>query len=249
VPKNQGGTVIWTSRDGGILGNILGVNSGVEVGAMTGQESLKLFHRLSGRDNNNLSESEDKLIDLLQRLPLAIAQAAGYIRKTKVSVEQYLQFFSESESRQSNLLSQEFPDVYRSDVPNSVIHTWRISMRQIAEENPCGERILNIITFLDNEGLPLELLKAAAGPDFDESQVLLAAGRLVEYSFLQAQRAVDEGLPAYEQHRLVHLATRQALTQMQTSSFSGQALKIIQMYSLMGIMEHRLGANCICHTR
>jgi hypothetical protein len=64
------------------------------------------------------------------------------------------------------------------------MHTWLISKRKIAEENPCGERILNIIAFLDNKGLPFELLKAAAGPDFDEDEVLLAASRLVEFSFL-----------------------------------------------------------------
>ncbi|KAF8856400.1 FabD/lysophospholipase-like protein [Acephala macrosclerotiorum] len=227
VPKNQSGTVIWTSRDGGILGSIVGVDQGVEVGAMTTQESWKMFQRLSGRDDMDLSENEDKLLELLQRLPLAIAQAAAYIRKTKVSVQQYLQFFSESESRQSNILSQEFPDVYRSGVPNSVMNTWLISMRQIAEESPCGEKILNIIAFLDNKRLPFELLKAAAGPDFDEDMVLLATSRLIEYSFLQAQRVVDEGLPTYEQHRLVHLATRRALTQTQTCSFSGEALGIM----------------------
>jgi hypothetical protein len=227
VPKSQSGTVIWTSRDGGILGSIMGVNRGVEVGAMASQESWKLFQGLSGRDNMDPSESEDELLELLQRLPLAIAQAAAYIRKTKVSVQQYLQFFSESESRQSSLLSQEFPDAYRSGVPNSVMHTWLISMRQIAEESSCGQKILNVIAFLDNKGLPFELLKAAAGPNFDEDQVLLAASRLIEYSFLQAQRTIDKGLPTYEQHRLVHLATRQALTQMQTFSFSGEALRIM----------------------
>jgi len=209
---------------------------------MTNQESWNLFQRLSGRENMNLSESEDRLLDLLQRLPLAIAQAAAYIRKTKVSVQQYLQFFNESESRQSNLLSQEFPDVYRSDVPNSVMHTWLISKRKIAEENPCGERILNIIAFLDNKGLPFELLKAAAGPDFDEDEVLLAASRLVKFSFLQAQRAVDLGLPTYEQHRLVHMATRQALTQMQTFSFSGEALRIMADLFPNGTRETR--ASC-----
>jgi tetratricopeptide (TPR) repeat protein len=122
------------------------------------------------------------------------------------------------------------------------MHTWLIFMRQIAEENPYNERILNIIAFLDNKGLSFELLKIAASLDFDEDQVLLAASRLVEYSFLQAQRAVDMGLPAYEQHRLVHMATRQALTRIQTFSFSGEALRIMADLFPDGTYETR--ASC-----
>ena len=228
VPRSPSGTVIWTSRDGSILGSLVSVERGLEVGAMTDQESWELFQKLSGRlDLKEPSESEDKLLELLERLPLAIAQAAAYIRKTKVSVQQYLIFFKESEDRQSKLLSEEFGDIYRSNVPNSVMQTWLISMRQIAKESPCGQKILNTIAFFDNQGLPFELLKAAAGPTFNEDEVLLAAGRLIDYSFLQVQRIVDEGLPDYQQHRLVNLATRRALTKIQSRSFSGDALRIM----------------------
>ena len=229
VPKGSGGTVIWISRDGGILGQLVGANQGIEVGAMTDQESVMLFRKLSGGYNTKeSSESEGKLLELLQRLPLAIAQAAAYIRRTKLSILQYLRMFKESEDRQWNLLSKEFEDAYRQDVPNSVMHTWLISMKEIAQENQCGERILNTIAFLDNQGLPFELLRATAGSTFSEDDVLLAVARLIEYSFLQVYRRLDEGLPAYEQHRLVQLATRRALDTAEARSFSGEALKVIR---------------------
>jgi hypothetical protein len=206
---------------------------------MTAQESLDLFQTLSRQDNSEPLDSENMLLELLQglqNLPLAIAQAAAYIRKTKVSVQQYLNFFHESESRQLNLLDQEFQDAYRrSDMPNSVMRTWLISMKQIGKESPCSEKILNTIAFFDNTGLPFKLIRAAAGPTFNEDEILLAASRLTEYSFLQAQRAVDEGLPTYKQHRLVHLAARQSLTKAQTSSFSGEALAIMGDLFLAGI--------------
>lgn len=144
-----------------------------------------------------------------------------------MSIQQYLTFFRESDLRQSDLLSREFTDVYRPNVPNSVMRTWRISMNQITRESPCCEKILNIITFLDNKGLPFELIKAAAGSRFSEDDVLLAAGRLAEYSFFQVQRAVDDELPTYEQHRLVHLATRRNLTKEQATLFSGKALQVM----------------------
>ena len=230
VPMSQTGTVVWTSRDGGIVGSITGHTRGVEVGAMTVQESCELFRQLSGQDDIELSLNKEKLLELLElleRLPLAITQAATYIRKTKVSVQQYLKLFNESEARKSNLLRQEFQDIYRSEVPNSVMHTWLISMRQIAEESPCSGKILKTLAFFDNRGLPFDLIKAAAGYDVNEDEVRLFASRLTEYSFLQAHRAIDEESPSYEQHGLVQLAIRQSLSEMQTRSFSGDALRII----------------------
>ena len=249
VPKAQTGTVIWTSRDGAIINSIVGVKQGVEVGAMTDPEALDLFQTLSGQENIELPESEDVFLELLQNLqnlPLAIAQAATYIRKTKVSVNRYLNFFHESESRQLSLLDQEFQDIYRpSDVPNSVMRTWLISMKQIGKESPCSEKILNTIAFLDNRGLPFELIRAVAGPTFSEDEILLAASRLTEYSFLLVKRATKEGLPTYEQHRLVHLATRRSLTKAQTSSFSGEALAIIG--DLFPAGTHETWIDCILY--
>ena len=227
VPKGPNGTVIWTSRDGGILGRLVGVNRGINVGAMTDEESMSLFQRLCRETLTNKASGVEELLNLLQKLPLAIAQAAAYIRRTKISIQAYLRAFKESEKRQSNLLSEEFDDVYRLGVPNSVMLTWLISMKQISQESLCGEKILNTIAFFDNQGLPFELIRAAASPEYDEDQVLSAASRLIEYSFLQAQRTVDEGLPVYEQHRLVQLAARRALNVQQTRLYSGKALKIM----------------------
>ncbi|KAI9674021.1 MAG: hypothetical protein M1829_003864 [Trizodia sp. TS-e1964] len=232
VPKARTGSVIWTSRDGAILGSIVDLPRGVEVGAMSDQQACDLFQKLCGIPLiNKPVQEEEELLDLLHRLPLAISQAAAYIRKTKVSVKRYLKLFTESESRQSNLLSHEFQDPYRSEVPNSVMRTWQISMAQIAKESPCAERILNTISFLDAKGLPFQLLNLAASNENeepDEDRTLVAAGRLIEYSFLQSQKSDDEGLPSYEQHRLVQLATRRSITDPdKIGFFSGLALKIM----------------------
>ena len=230
VPRAQEVSVVWVSRDRDILGNIVDVSRSVDIGAMTFEESLRLFQNLSGRDEAQLSIHKDELLQLLEklkRLPLAIAQAAAYIRKTKVSVRQYLEFFSESESRQSNLLSQEFHDVSRSDVPNSVMLTWRISMRQLAAEGLCGD-ILNTIAFFDNQEIPFEMLKHSASPEYKADEIMAAAGRLMDYSFLQALKGADEDLKAYEQHSLVSLAVRQALPASEARKFSGKAMWIMQ---------------------
>ena len=228
VPRGSRGTIIWTSRDSSILGKLVSVNAGVEVGKMTFQESLRLFQTLSGRPiTDTASESEKELLNRLEMLPLAISQASAYIRKTAVSAQRYVCTLTESEERQSTLLSLEFDDLHRSDVPNSVMHTWLISMKQIAEESECSARILNTIAFIDNQSVPFELLSAAAGPTYSEDHVLLAAARLIEYSFLQSQKAISDTLPVYEQHRLVQLAARRALSSEESRVYSGKALHIM----------------------
>ena len=238
VPKSSNGTAIWTSRDGSILGRLISVNEGVEVGKMTFQESLRLFQILSGRPvTDAASESEKELLSHLEMLPLAISQASAYIRKTTIPTKLYVRAFTESEERQSNLLSTEFDEIHRSDVPNSVMHTWLISMKQIAEESECSERILNTIAFLDNRNVTFELLSAAAGAAYSEDQVLLAAARLVEYSFLQRQRAINDEMPVYEQHRLVQLAARKALAPEKSHSYSGKALNIMTDVFPSGVHE------------
>lgn len=240
VPKSQRGTVLWVSRDGGIVGSITDVGRDIKLGAMSDEESCELFQRLSNQNEAELSLDEDKLLellDLIERLPLAIVQAASYIRRTKVSIKQYLEFYKESESRQSELLHQGYQDAYRSEVPKSVMHTWLISMRQIAEESPCSENILRTLAFFDNSGIPFDLIKMAAGPDFDNNEILLSAGRLMEYSFLQGHKELQKDFPVYEQHCLVQLATRQSLSAVDTRWFSGEALSIIRFKFPNGMYE------------
>ncbi|KAL5344436.1 hypothetical protein ACLOAV_010696 [Pseudogymnoascus australis] len=93
----------------------------------------------------------------------------------------------ESEIDQSEILDYEFSGVHRqSDMPNSVMKTWIISMKQIAQESQCAEKILNTIAYLDNQGFPFEVLSAASGDGFKKHEILHAASRLVDYSFFQA---------------------------------------------------------------
>jgi len=212
---------------------------------MTDPEALKLFQTRSGRHQSEQpSDEERELLNILDSLPLAIAQAAAYMRLTRASVKYYVEMLKESEVEQSQLLDFEFSDIHRqSDMPNSVMKTWIISMKQIAQENPCAEQILNTVAFLDNQRLPFEVLCAAGGPAFSKREVLEAAGRLVDYSFLQAQIILEDATPTYQEHRLVQLATRQALSKAQRNrEFSSYALQI--MTDLFPDGTHETWSSC-----
>ena len=212
---------------------------------MSDQETLKLFQSRSGMPQSKLpSDEESELLNLLENLPLAVSQSAAYIRSTRSTVKLYIEMLKESEIDQSELLDFEFSDVHRqSDMPNSVMKTWIISMKQISQESQCAEKILNTIAYLDNQGLPFDVLSAAGGDGFKKHEILQAAGRLVNYSFLQVQITAEAAPLAYQEHRLVQLATRQALTKAnQNSKFSGNAIQI--MGSLFPNGTHETWSSC-----
>src|SRR5579862_9869031 len=187
IPKGSTGTILWVSRDKDIVGTLVDVEQGIHVEQMTNPEGLALFRKLSqSRLTGNPSEVEDKLLQHLGHLPLAISQAAAYIRKTSEPVEAYLKKLESSEERQFRLLDKEFIDRHRrSEAPNSLMQTWIISMEQLSRESKDAETILRTVAFWDNQGLPFELLQAALGPDADEDRVFEAISRLEGFSFLQ----------------------------------------------------------------
>lgn len=60
---------------------------------------------------------------------------------------------------------------------------------------------------LDTQVLAFQVLGQLLARHSLDDEVTLAAHRLTEYSFLQTQKAVDEGLPTYEQHHLETFAS------------------------------------------
>jgi hypothetical protein len=202
-------------------------------------EALTLFRSLSGSNvNARSSDSEDELLDILEGLPLAIAQATAFIRKTNISTKTYVKMLK-SIADLPRLLDESYVDRYReSDVPNSVMRTWLISMKQIAKENACAYKILHTIAFFDNQDIPFKLIRAAAGAGVEKYDILIAVSRLRDFSFLQTRAApsvlettedvacahersplpanqlpvaLGQFPPSYESHRLVQLATRRSL--------------------------------------
>jgi tetratricopeptide (TPR) repeat protein len=236
IPQTPAGSILWTSRDGGIVRSLVGKDEGVMVGKMSLEGSVKLLRGLRcGPQAGKASIDEENLLgrDGLDGLPLAITQAQAFMEINGISVSEYLRLFNESESE---LLDNEFSDTYRLGVPNSVMRTWRISMTRIAADSPRAERILRTIAFFDNQGIPFELIREAAASESSQSlenpseiSILQTTGRLEQYSFLQRQQKVsEEDRPTYEQHRLLQLAMRNTLDPSETQTFSKKAQEIME---------------------
>jgi hypothetical protein len=215
VPRGSHGSILWTTRDERAVGHVVGMGRGINVGCMTGPEAEKLLADLSGCDITSENSSVvAAVLERLDRLPLAVSEAAFYMRETTTPFEEYLMKLR-NEKRRWRLLAAAGPSRHRQeDVPNSVMHTWRITMDYLSHVNPLAHRILRVIAYFNHQSIPLPIIKAAgktrtAGgtltsiedgkeDESDECQnseedsededdrILVAVTRLAQFSFLQS---------------------------------------------------------------
>ncbi|MGR6967833.1 FxSxx-COOH system tetratricopeptide repeat protein [Geodermatophilus sp. URMC 61] len=193
------GHVLVTSRSPGwgALGGRL------EVDVLARTETIAL---LRARIPTMSYELADKLAAELGDLPLAAAQAAGYLEQTDLSAADYLRRFR---TRRATLLS-------RGDVvgySGRLDTTWALSLERLRGEDPAAVRLLELSAFFAPEPIPLnvfsghaELLEeplcsVAADPDALADTV----GTLVGYSL--ARRSPD----GFQLHRLVQAVIRHQL--------------------------------------
>ncbi len=154
------------------------------------------------------------LLDLLDGLPLAIAQAGAYLQNSGVGIGTYLKFY---EQQWKELMeSRDQSDAPLQDYPNrSVWTTWTISFNAVQEKNQAAANLLLLWAFLDNRDLWYGLFASAC------SMSTVAARRLPEWigdiasNELQFTQAIQilrnysliediEDLASYATHPVVH---------------------------------------------
>lgn len=92
------------------------------------------------------------MLDLLDGLPLAIAQAGAYLQESGVGLVTYLKFY---EQQWSELMeSGSVTDAPLQDYPDrSVWTTWAISYQAIHDKHKATANLLLLWSFLDNKDL------------------------------------------------------------------------------------------------
>ncbi|KAL7940621.1 P-loop containing nucleoside triphosphate hydrolase protein [Trichoderma barbatum] len=219
IPRGSQGTILWTSRDAHIRGTLVGPSRDIKVPPMTRDEATTLLAAASGDKSAVEDAGIDRLLEELQRLPLAVSQAGAYIRRTSMTIREYLDLLMQGSSRWDLLKMNDFDRHRRPEVSNSLLETWKISTQRIREESELSYRILHLIAYLDNQDIPYELIVAAGqynvgdedrAEQVPEIEVQRAVMRLVEFSFLDMRRG-EGGLRSYEMHKLVQEAVRYGL--------------------------------------
>ncbi|EXA29684.1 hypothetical protein FOVG_18851 [Fusarium oxysporum f. sp. pisi HDV247] len=201
LPQSPNSTILFTTRNKQLGLDLAGGGDLISVPPMEYSEAKLLF--TSRLQTTQASEkSMKKLFDLLEYLPLAIAQAAAVIERKYQSLDQYLERYEETESAPINLLNKDFTDIGRDGQDkNAVFKTWSISFNQIRQDDMRAAELLSLMSFYDRQGIPELLLRQQLGTS---SQLEDALSTLKGYSLIYPSH---DG-KAFDMHRLVQLCVK-----------------------------------------
>lgn len=158
-------------------------------------------------DTSVTEDIAESLAFEMEYLPLALAQAAAYIRLKSITMEHYLDMWRNGRINAQELLTSDLFEapgrrVIDSEIPNSVAGTMSLTLNALSLNNKRAEKILLIMTFFEPNSVPTNLLlednESAVSKSFVD-----AVGELIALSVIV--RIVPGG--AYSMHRLVHLVT------------------------------------------
>jgi DNA-binding SARP family transcriptional activator len=193
------GHLLITSRSPGwgALGGRL------EVDVLTRAETISL---LRARIPALGEELADKLAAELGDLPLAAAQAAGYLEQTDLPPADYLRRFR---AHRTTLLARGEVVGYAGRIDT----TWALSLERLRDQDPAAVRLLELAAFLAPEPIPLTLFtghpelldEPLRGIAADPDALADTVGALVGYSL--ARRSAD----GFQLHRLVQTVIRHQL--------------------------------------
>jgi hypothetical protein len=196
-----------------------GLGGRLEVDVLSRPETVALLRR-------RLPELDDKLADQLAAelgdLPLAVAQAAGYLESTGVPPEAYLHRFG---TRRDSLLARGQMIGYQGRIDTA----WTLSLDRLASDSPAAVQLLQLAAFLAPEPIPLRLftehvavlaepLRTVAA-DADEVDDLV--GLIVGFSLTRRQGA------RIQIHRLVQAVIRYQLPSAQQQHEQERVLALL----------------------
>jgi hypothetical protein len=214
------GNSILTTRDKRSVGTSI-ARYPFEVTTMPETEALELFlNRAMGPDHfETPSETQAalELVKMLGLLPLAIDQAAGYIRTLQMPIQEYIRKMEEPAGL---LSSADMNDHELLNHPTSVMRTWEVSLEYVDKNIPLAGKLLRLMGFLDNECIfedvldvgfyasntgvaPPPLLESLLGDDPSHEYYIKALESLHDLSLIR--RGKHKGDATIWMHRLVHL--------------------------------------------
>jgi transcriptional regulator with XRE-family HTH domain len=210
-----GGHVLITSRQRGWQE----VAAPVEVDVLARAESVAILQaRVAG-----LSATEaDKLAAELGDLPLAIAQAAGFMADTAMTAGEFLALL---ETRAGQLLAQGAPGSY----PRSLAAAAGLMADRLARQDPAAAELAAVCAFLAPEPIPETLFTAAAGV-LPSELAARAADPLAwrqTLAHLTRQSLVRIDHRGLQMHRLTQAILRDRLTPAQATATRQQAEAIL----------------------
>lgn len=201
------GAILFIGARTDDIDHLVEESSRIEVPPWTEEEAAMMLLKLAGLPNEPGTRDPEaqvrhkNAVELASRLgciPLAIAQAAAYIKKNKISIQSYTnELFStqtSAEVERSKLLARAVHGP--SDLmPQAVMVTWDYSYERLKNHTPAAAKLIQFFSFLSPDSIPLKMLNQSvlqnicdAGPDFSLIEEL---GHLQSFAMLQMTSASE----------------------------------------------------------
>jgi len=187
---------------------------GLEVGLLDVDDAKNLLlTRSKVGEEGETSGGQTKAKEIVKELgflPLAIEQAAAYIREALKNLSKFLRTYKENLKNHLERASK----ANRSYYKDSVATTWRLSFQRIEETNSDAAELLRLFAFLNPDGILTDFLEAGKDEVNGElNEILTSSYRLHEalsvlkhYSLI---RRLREGKnERITMHRLVQYVIR-----------------------------------------
>lgn len=219
---------------------------GVEVTVLEIDEATDFLLTRSNTSSKPPERAEATLIvNELGCLPLAIEQAAAYIRETLKDIFKYISSYRKSQKAHHHRHSKGNRQYYQE----SLATTWNLSFRQLSED---AGQLLRLMAFLNPDGILTNFLEEGKNGldlrlrncigDFDSFSDAL--GELERFSLIRRQADVAGG-HLVTIHRLVQAVVRDAMEWQLFSDMSVNAIQLcISGFPAGDFQDHPILAKC-----
>ncbi|KAI9765583.1 MAG: hypothetical protein M1840_007272 [Geoglossum simile] len=158
-----------------------------------------------GTKINKIQHAAEQIANLLGYLPLALAQAAAFVKKRALSLVDYLRRLEQDLAR---YVSSPFPP-YKA----GVFSCWEMSARALMESTPHAVDLLRICSFLSPDGISRELLcRGLEAMDWfqnEESRLDDALDNLVMYALVKRKHSNAVKGDIFSIHPLIQRLVRE----------------------------------------
>jgi tetratricopeptide (TPR) repeat protein len=179
----QGGDVLITSKSGSWIGQH------IFVSVMELDEAIALVKNIYEPTDDSEDNDIIALVEKLGRLPLAIAQAAAYLKAQRQTVAAYLLLY---DAKRTGMLSDDtLRERWSKKEHEPVAVTWLLTIAELRKTVPDSETILQFCAYFANRDIPYYILRAC----------------LYEASQNEEEKAEQQGEKRYPQQAFWQLLT------------------------------------------
>lgn len=216
--------LLVTTKSGSLGHDLAHGESCVETTPFPNHEAEELLRsKLDGAGSSLDVLSTRRLLNILGYIPLAITQAAAFIKRNKWTIRCYLTALERNKQNLTDHLSQELQDSRRPrGFSNSVFRTWKLSFDQILAQEPQTAKLLSLVAMLDPQRIPEKLLRWMFEREIDFS---MAIGTLDGFALISRESNAE----MYAIHPLVQASVHYWLEQRsEKADYISQALRLLK---------------------